>query len=83
MPVANRDRTDEASRVIGRVSRLAKLAAGAVVIASLIYFVASYVRSMGHGSGTAARGASTSRSDYGEKGEPGSERGESGAGARR
>jgi hypothetical protein len=64
------------------VSRSAKLVAAAAVIGFLIYFAASYVRSMGRGPGTAARGASTSRSDYGEKGEPGAND-ESGAGARR
>jgi len=64
------------------VSRSARLVAGALVIVSLIYGAASYVHSMGRGAGTAARGASTSRDDYGEKGEPGA-RDQSGAGARR
>jgi hypothetical protein len=65
------------------MSRFAKLVAGVLVAAALAYLVATYMRSMGHGRGTAARGAGTSRSDYGEKGEPGSAHGESGAGARR
>ena len=70
-------------RLRERPSRFAKRAAGALVIVGLSYFVASYVRSMGRGTGTATRGAGTSRSDYGEKGEPGSAPGASGAGARR
>lgn len=68
--------------MIGWVSRFAKLAVGALVIGSLVYCVSSYVRSIGRGPGTTTGGASTSRCDYGEKGEPGSASDESGAGAR-
>ena len=69
------------SKMIGFV-RFAKLAAGVLAIVSVIYCIAGYVRSTGHDGGI-SRAAGPTRDDYGEKGEPGSSRGESGAGARR
>jgi hypothetical protein len=57
---------------MSRRSRYGRAAAGVVVVALLIYALASWVQSLGRGAGVTGPGARTSRNDYGESGEPGS-----------
>ena len=58
-----------------RRSRYGRAAVGLVVVALLIYAFGSWVQSLGRGAGLTGPGARTSRTDYGENGEPGSGRG--------
>lgn len=58
-----------------RSPRFARASVGVLVVAVLIYAVASWFQSLRSGASATGPGADKSRTDYGENGEPGSGKG--------